>query len=38
MSQKEPLLLANIDLLSRLSMEMNTFWEPIIKKVKSNCF
>ena len=31
-------MLGYVDLLSRLSIEMNTIWEPIIEKAKSSCF
>ena len=31
-------MLGHVDLLSRPSMEINTIWEPIIEKAKSNCF
>ena len=31
-------MLGYVDLVSRPSIEMNTIWEPIIEKDKSNCF
>ena len=31
-------MLSYVDLLNRSSTEMNTIWEPIIEKAKSNCF
>ena len=31
-------MLGYVDLLSRLSIEMNTIWEPIIEKAQVNCF
>ena len=31
-------MLGYVDLLSRQSIGMNTIWEPIIEKAKSNCF
>ena len=31
-------MLGYVDLLRRLSIQMNTIWEPINEKTKSNCF
>ena len=31
-------MLGDFDLLSKPIVEMNTIWEPIIEKAKSNCF